>query len=1559
MPRLKKSAMSAFLRSGCERQLRLSLYPGAEQKSLEAHHGVAAPPKPYRRQQSAGLLQQAGYEWQDDKVAELTAAFGAAAVLVKPKKNNLPQPFPLREALEHLQPHQFVIEAQISIPDSFLQAFNLVGLVDEYGLPLLFDERSGKRQEVRPDVLQALRPMSVLTQEEREAEVLEAQQEVGPTGHLTPLEAPDERIRLRVVDIKLSADPKANYFAETVYYSMILAAWLEEEAAVAAEEGRASLSERFVIVASAAVWPGSYADSKLKLATRDAALTGQPLAMEAALEADLTVAPFDVYIPSLDKVFREQLPRIMTTAWQDLQWHTGVGCQTCEFFGYRFKRADGTPLVTPDGRHCYEQAEAQHLVKRVAGLTRGTERQLETRARTVDQLVVVPATDPVFKRHRRLSQQRHILLARAKSLQSLKEARDAAGDPALKTCEGGVSLIGTSGLSASMPRYSNLNIYIFMDYDLSSALTVSFSVRARWTTPGIYQKIPNSRRNGPAIPDADWELLRAAADKLRKKVLWGYAPREEGEDVAAPADPFEERMARDVMVVPPPSRQDRLSSERDYFLNFLKVLKGILEKVREQDRIRNRVLQGSDRKTAASTYQIYFWDDAQYRQMKRLISRHFEAIMQDADLRDVAWLFPAEQMVEQPEHATRESPITLLAPVVQRHLSLPVPYHFTLLESAEALGFEFKGVSTFFRDYMSNLVPGERIHEYWSGRSSLGPGQLSWDEAQSGIKAATRAKALAVSHLQGQLARRDHMEREGGGEGFLAAQAAPEINGDRPELRDVPLQSQLLYQFTKLGANIQMLERQQVYALPPTERVDVFEAAFLPHRFDFGTPEYDAALDRLNQATAAGLEANPDLLIYSLSPGSTEIKVKPGDFDLALSPVSQPHFLDLRTDDVVNGSFEVQQWQQYVSLRESGLTKVTLAALDRDKSDGLIALRASSTSRLADLEQQAGVDFSRKVMLDKLTADYFSIKLLQTLQGLRGPLAPPEDAAIARALYDVAPTGHGCDLPGHDFIFRPKPTSQEEVEWQEDVKEWLQAQLLEEGRDLNSSQWNALERFMKRRLAVLWGPPGTGKSATLRAVIRAAIRQAQVEERTLRILVATSTYTAVDNVIMELVDQLQHVGAGVDVYRLASESRAENMHDEIAGLRSVVIGDGLEAAELFERLQEPTEGDVFIVGTTQHQIHKLSQLDAPAGRRGTVAQKAQRAEATQRAWFDLIIVDEASQLDVASSTLIFSKAAPGAQALVAGDGLQLPPIHAADPPEGLENRVGSVFDFLVHEHGLERFNLEENYRSNDGIVRFTHKAGYDSRLQAHSPTLELQLRAPLPATTPAVWPARLGFDPLLAELLNPEYPLVALLYDDDLSSQSNDFEALLTSAVVAMLQDRAGPPLNEHGVVQEKWDRTYDLGKLLDRGVGVVAPHRAQGSLTVTRLAELLRPLGANYGQIRAAVDTVERFQGGQRDVIVASFGLGDPDLIASEDEFLYDIRRFNVLVTRARVKVIVLMSRSVLLHLSDDQDVARDSRLLKAFVRQFCTQVSEATITYTDEDGVCHAREIEVRLGK
>ena len=100
---------------------------------------------------------------------------------------------------------------------------------------------------------------------------------------------------------------------------------------------------------------------------------------------------------------------------------------------------------------------------------------------------------------------------------------------------------------------------------------------------------------------------------------------------------------------------------------------------------------------------------------------------------------------------------------------------------------------------------------------------------------------------------------------------------------------------------------------------------------------------------------------------------------------------------------------------------------------------------------------------------------------------------------------------------------------------------------------------------------------------------------------------------------------------------------------------------------------------------------------------------------------------------------------------------------------------------------------------------------------------------------------------------------------------------------------------------------------------------------------------IRDAVDTVERFQGQQRDVIIASYTLGDPDQIAEEEEFLMSLNRFNVIASRARAKLVVLVSQEVIGHLARDAAVLRESRLLKVYAEIFCDNSRPMNLGHLD----------------
>lgn len=124
----------------------------------------------------------------------------------------------------------------------------------------------------------------------------------------------------------------------------------------------------------------------------------------------------------------------------------------------------------------------------------------------------------------------------------------------------------------------------------------------------------------------------------------------------------------------------------------------------------------------------------------------------------------------------------------------------------------------------------------------------------------------------------------------------------------------------------------------------------------------------------------------------------------------------------------------------------------------------------------------------------------------------------------------------------------------------------------------------------------------------------------------------------------------------------------------------------------------------------------------------------------------------------------------------------------------------------------------------------------------------------------------------------------------------------------------------------------------------------MTRLLHVFGATGQLAEAIRESVDTVERFQGQQRDIIIASYTLGDPDQIAEEEEFLMSLNRFNVIASRARAKLVVLVSQEVIGHLAHDIVVLRESRLLKLYAEGFCNNSRPMSLGYVEPGGVTHS---------
>ncbi|HZO74254.1 MAG TPA: AAA domain-containing protein [Ktedonobacteraceae bacterium] len=433
--------------------------------------------------------------------------------------------------------------------------------------------------------------------------------------------------------------------------------------------------------------------------------------------------------------------------------------------------------------------------------------------------------------------------------------------------------------------------------------------------------------------------------------------------------------------------------------------------------------------------------------------------------------------------------------------------------------------------------------------------------------------------------------------------------------------------------------------------------------------------------------------------------------------------------------------------------------------------------------------------------------------------------------------------------------------------------------DFNAEQNLAVERALQMQdYLLIHGPPGTGKTSVIAEIVKQLSQQGQ------RIMLAAFTNQAVDNMLKRLEKDGFH-----DYLRLGSE-------------RSI---DEAIKHRHFRHL-------IGILDFSQTQEHAATELPVyhPEGIR-ELLQTAPVIATTTATWssdkyipqaenleemglhFDVAIIDEAGQLTMPAilGALRFAR-----RFILVGDEKQLPPLVLSKEAaqRGLANSLFSSLKQLDHDymndHSMEIsacVSLRTQYRMNRWISHFSSTVFYEKMLVAHESVANRKLASGRP-TTDRDYPEH------IQKALDPAFPLVFLDVHDEQAEAGGKIsiaEARTVRDIVAELLAR--------GIAQQD--------------IGIIAPYRAQVATIRRHLFSHAAESGWQALPVDSplSVDTVDRFQGGERMVIILSFATAqEPETGSQRREFLVNPNRLNVALTRAQRKLILVGSAPALEHL-------------------------------------------------
>lgn len=412
---------------------------------------------------------------------------------------------------------------------------------------------------------------------------------------------------------------------------------------------------------------------------------------------------------------------------------------------------------------------------------------------------------------------------------------------------------------------------------------------------------------------------------------------------------------------------------------------------------------------------------------------------------------------------------------------------------------------------------------------------------------------------------------------------------------------------------------------------------------------------------------------------------------------------------------------------------------------------------------------------------------------------------------------------------------------------------------LNATQERAVNEVLwAKDVAIVHGPPGTGKTTTLVEAIYETLRREN------QVLVCAQSNMAVDWISERLMDR------GIDVLRVGNPTRVNDKmlsqtyerryedhpdYPQLWALRKTMreLRGNRHRSEAFHQKMDRLKNRAMEL---ELRIHNdlFSQARVISC---TLAGSASRVLEGMK--FSTLFIDEAAQALEAACWIAIRKAG---RVIFAGDHQQLPPTVKC--LEALKGGLGkTLMERIVESNPQVVTLLKVQYRMNEEIMRFSSDWFYNGEVESAP---EVKYRGILDYDNPMMWIDTSEVEGG-EEFVGESYGRV------------NRSEAQLTIDTLKEFFEKVG----RDRVIEESID------------VGIISPYRAQVQLLrrMIRHNDYFKPL-----RRLVTVNTVDGFQGQERDIIVIS-------MVRDNDEgqigFLRDLRRMNVAITRARMKLIIM----------------------------------------------------------